>query len=129
MLFFVFCFSTGLQVGHRLGFGAVSAVWFLSFRVSGLLAWSGQPFFFLCHRHLWSVLSFFATGICGLFFLSLPEAFVVSFFSLPQAFSVYRGFFTAVSAVGIRVRLSVSALLALVSGIRVPLSCWYHAVR
>ena len=101
-----------------MGFGAVSAVSFLSFRISGLLAWLGQPFFFLCYRHLWSVLSFFATGICGLFFLCLP-----------QAFSVYCGVFTTVSAVGIRVRLSVSALLALVSGIRVPLSCWYHAVR
>ena len=46
---------------------------FLSFGVSCLLAWLGQPFsfatricglVFLCHRHLWSVLSFFATGIC-----------------------------------------------------------------
>ena len=63
-------------------------------------------FFFLCHRHLWSVLSFFATGICGLFFLSLPHAFVYI-----QSFS-----FTAFSAVGIRVRLFVFALLALVSG-------------
>ena len=49
--------------------------------------------FFLCHRHLWSVLSFFATGIC------------VRFLS-----------FMAFSAVGIRVRLFVFALLALVSG-------------
>ena len=51
--------------------------------------------FFLCHRHLWSVLSFFATGICV------------------QSLS-----FTAFSAVGIRVRLFVFALLALVSGFR-----------
>ena len=49
--------------------------------------------FFLCHRHLWSVLSFFAIGICL------------------QSLS-----FTAFSAVGIRVRLFVFALLALVSG-------------
>ena len=57
-----------------------------------LVVWSS----FLCHRHLWSVLSFFATGIC-----------VQSLF-----------FFTAFSAVGIRVRLFVFALLALVSGFR-----------
>ena len=49
--------------------------------------------FFLCHRHLWSVLSFFATGIC-----------------------VRSLSFTAFFAVGIRVRLFVFALLALVSG-------------
>ena len=49
--------------------------------------------FFLCHRHLWSVLSFFATGICV------------------QSVS-----FMAFSAVGIRVGLFVFALLALVSG-------------
>ena len=53
------------------------------------MVWS----FFLCHRHLWSVLSFFATGICV------------------QSLS-----FTAFSAVCIRVRLFVFALLALVSG-------------
>ena len=49
--------------------------------------------FFVCHRHLWSVLSFFATGICV------------------QSLS-----FMAFSAIGIRVRLFVFALLALVSG-------------
>ena len=49
--------------------------------------------FFLCHRHLWSVLSFFATGICV------------------QSLS-----FMAFSAIGICVRLFVFALLALVSG-------------
>ena len=48
--------------------------------------------FFLCHRHLWSVLSFIATGIC-----------------------VRSLSFMAFSAVGIRVRLFVFALLALVS--------------
>ena len=61
---------------------------------------------FLCHRHLRSVLSFFATGICV------------------QSLS-----FTAFSAVGLRVRLFVSALLALVSGYHLSLSFWYHAVR
>ena len=49
--------------------------------------------FFLCHRHLWSVLSFFATGICV------------------QSIS-----FMAFSAEGIRGILFVFALLALVSG-------------
>ena len=49
--------------------------------------------FFLCHRHLWSVLSFFAIGIC-----------------------VRSLSFTAFFAVGIRVRLFVFALLAFVSG-------------
>ena len=53
------------------------------------MVWS----FFLCHRHLWSVLSFFATGICV------------------QSLS-----FMAFSAVGICVRFFVYALLALVSG-------------
>ena len=48
--------------------------------------------FFLCHRHLWFVLSFFATGIC-----------------------VRSLSFVAFSAVGIRVRLFVFALLVLVS--------------
>ena len=50
---------------------------------------------FLCHRHLWSVLSFFATGIC-----------------------VRSLSFMAFSAVGIRVRLFVFAVLAIVSGHR-----------
>ena len=63
--------------------------------------------FFVCHQHLWFGLSFFATGICGLFFLSLPQAFICI-----QSLSS----FTAFSAVGIRVRLFVFALLALVSG-------------
>ena len=49
--------------------------------------------FFLCHRHLWSILSFFATSIC-----------------------VRSLSFTAFSAVGIIVSLFVFALLALVSG-------------
>ena len=53
------------------------------------MVWS----FFLFHSHLWSVLSFFATGI------------------YVQSLS-----FTAFSAVGIRVRPFVFALLALVSG-------------
>ena len=53
------------------------------------MVWS----FFLCHGHLWSVLSFFAIGICV------------------QSLS-----FKAFTAVGIRVRFFVFALLALVSG-------------
>ena len=85
-----------LQVGNRLGFwGGFSC--FVSFLIraaifrlpSAFVVW----FFFLCYRHLWSVLSFFATGICV------------------QSLS-----FTAFSAVSIRVRLFVFALLALVSG-------------
>ena len=60
-------------------FEVVSAVLFLSFGVSCLLAWLEQPFF-VCHQHMWCGLSFFATGICGLFFLSLPQAFVNNFF-------------------------------------------------
>ena len=52
------------------------------------------------------VWSFFATGICGLFLLSLLQAF----------HCVHSLSFTAFSAVGIRVRLFVFALLALVSG-------------
>ena len=92
-----------LQVGNRLGFGGgfscfVSFIWCQPFAC--LIR---QPFF-VCHQHLWFGLSFFATGICGLFFLSLPQAFVYSLS------------FTAFSAVGIHVRLFVSALLALVSG-------------
>ena len=49
--------------------------------------------FFLCHRYLWSVLSFFVTGICV------------------QSLS-----FTAFFAIGIRVRLFVFTLLAFVLG-------------
>ena len=49
--------------------------------------------FFPCHRHLWSVRPFFATDICV------------------QSLS-----FTTFSTVGIRVRLFLFALLALVSG-------------
>ena len=82
----------------------VSVVLFLSFGVSSLLVLIREAIFrfppafvvcsfFLCHRHLLSVLSFFATGIC-----------------------VRSLSFTAFFAVGIRVRLFVFALLALVSG-------------
>ena len=93
-----------LQVGNRLGFWGgfscfVSFIWCQVFACligaaifrlpPAFVVWS----FFLCHRHLWSVLSFFATGICV------------------QSLSV-----TAFSAGGIRVRLFVFALLALVSG-------------
>ena len=90
----------------------VSAVLFLSFGVSCLLDWLGQPFF-VCHQHLWFGLSFFATSICGLFFLSLPQAFVYSLFhSLWYNHTGWLGIkhqltyllsFVAFSAVGINV--------------------------
>ena len=100
------CFSTlCLQIGNRLGFGGgfsyfVPFIWCQLFAwliraaifrlPPALVVWS----FFLCHRHLWSViLSLFATGICV------------------QSLS-----FMAFSAVGICVRLFVFALLMLVSG-------------
>ena len=89
---FVCFFSTlCLQVGHRLGFWGgfscfVPFIWcqlFVClvrtaiFRLPpAFVVWS----FFPCHRHLWSVLSFYTTGICGLFFLSIPQAFVYSLF-------------------------------------------------
>ena len=93
-----------LQVGNRLGFWGgfscfVSFIWCQLF--AGLIreaifrlppafvVWS----FCLCHRHFWSVLSFFATGIC-----------------------VRSLSFTDFSAVGNCVRLFVFALLALVLG-------------
>ena len=103
--FFFFSFSTVcLQVGSCLGIWGGFSCLFLSFGVSCLLAWLGQPFFvchqhllfslfFLCHRHLWSALSFFATGICV------------------QSLS-----FMVFSAIGIHVRLFVFALFALASG-------------
>ena len=93
-----------LQVGNHLGFWGgfscfVSFIWCQLFACliraaifhlpPAFVVWS----FFLCHRHLCSVLSFFATGIC-----------------------VRSLSFMAFSAVGIHVRLFVSALLALVSG-------------
>ena len=108
MIWRCFCvcvFSTlCLQIGNRLGFwGGFSC--FVSFIWCQLFAWVIRAAifhlppafvvwsFFLCHKHLWSVLFFFATGIC-----------------------VRSLSFTAFSAVGIRVRLFVFALLALVSG-------------
>ena len=103
LLFGVFS-TLCLQVGNRLGFwGGFSC--FVSFIWWQLFAWLIRAaifhlppafvvwFFFLCHRHLWSVFSFFATGIC----VRSPS-------------------FMAFFAVGIRVRLFVFALLALVSG-------------
>ena len=104
-LVFLCVFSTlCLQVGNCLGFwGGFSC--FVSFIWCQLFAWLIRAaifhlppafviwFFFLCHRHLWSVLSFFATGIC-----------------------VRSLSFVAFSTVGIRVRLFVFALLVLVSG-------------
>ena len=101
MLFFP---TLCLQVGNRLGFWGgfscfVSFIWCQLFAClirtaifclpPAFVVWS----LFLCHRYLWSVLSFFATDICV------------------QSFS-----FTAFSAVGIRIRLFVFALLAVVSG-------------
>ena len=69
---------------------------------------------------VWSFFRF-ATGICGQFFLSLPQGICVQSLS-----------FTAFSAVGIRVRLFVFALLALVSGyqcISQRVSCCALAAR
>ena len=78
-----------LQVGNRWEFWGGFSCLFLSSGVSCLLAWLGQPFF-VCHQHLWFGLSFFVTGISGLFFLSLPQAFVYILFLsrpfLPYAF-------------------------------------------
>ena len=104
-MFLCVCFSTlCLQVGNRLvflgGFScSVSFIWCQLFACliraaifrlpPAFVVWS----FFLCHRHSWSVLSVFATGICV------------------QSLS-----FTAFSAVGICVRLFVFAMLTLVSG-------------
>ena len=103
---FLFCFFLHLMLAGRQLFGVLR--WFQLFcffiwcqlfacliRAAifhlppAFVVWS----FFLCHRHLWSVLSFFATGICV------------------QSIS-----FTAFSAGGINVRLFVFALLVLVSG-------------
>ena len=97
----LFCFLTTLclQVGNHLGFWGgfscfVSFIWCQLFTcliraaIFHLPPAFGVWSFFLGHRHLWSVLSFFATGIC------------VTSLS-----------FMAFSAVGICVRLFVSALL------------------
>ena len=99
-VFSTLCLPVGNRLGFRGGFSCfVSFIWCQLFACPiraaifrlppAFVVWS----FFLCHRHLWSVLSFFATGIC-----------------------VRSLSFTAFSAVGIRVRLFVFALLALVSG-------------
>ena len=104
VVFFVLFFSTlCLQVGNRLRFWGdfsciVSFIWCRLFACliraaifhlpPAFVVWS----FFLCHRHLWSVLSFFPTGFCV------------------QSLS-----FMAFAAVGICVRLFVFALLVLVS--------------
>ena len=99
-VFYTLC----LQVDNCLGFWGgfscfVSFIWCQLFACliraaifhlpPAFVVWS----FFLCHRHLWSILSFFAIGICV------------------QSLS-----FTAFSAVGICVRLFVFALFALASG-------------
>ena len=94
--FFSFFSTLGLQVGHRLGFwGGLSC--YVSFFWCQLFACLIRAAIFRCHRHLWSVLPFFATGIS------------VQFLS-----------FTAFPAAGIRDRRSVFALLA---HIRVAFSC------
>ena len=99
-LFWVFFSPYDCREGFWGGFScSVSFIW------CQLFAWLISPeaifclppafvvcTFFLCHRHLWSVLSFFAAGIC-----------------------VRSLFFMAFSAVGICVRLFAFALLALVS--------------
>ena len=117
MVFLCVCVYSTLcwQVGNRLGYWCGFSC-FLSFIWCQLFAWLIRAAifhlppafmvwsFFLCHRHLWSVLSFFATGIC------------VRSLSL-----------TAFSAVGIHVRLFVFALF---QGISVSLYfVLYHAVR
>ena len=112
-VFSTLCLPVGNRLGFRGGFSCfVSFIWCQLFACliraaifrlpPAFVVWS----FFLCDRHLWSVLSFFATGICV------------------QSLS-----FTAFSAVGIRVRLFVFALLALVSGYQCISIFLYHAVR
>ena len=83
MWFQLFCFFIWCQLFACLIRAAIFCL------PPAFVVWS----FFLCHRHLWSVLSFFATGI------------------YVQSLS-----FMAFSAVGIRIRLFVFALLALVLG-------------
>ena len=70
----------------------VSAVLFLSFGVSCLLAWLRQPFFvslspafvvwsfFFCHKHLWYVLSLPQVFVVCSFFLCHRHLCTVSFF-------------------------------------------------
>ena len=83
-------YACSSALSHRVGALQISIIIRAAiFRLPpAFVVWS----FFLCHRHLWSILSFFATSICV------------------QSLS-----FTAFSAVGIRDSLSVFALLALVS--------------
>ena len=100
----VFFSTLCLQVDNRLGFWGgfscfVSFIWCQLFACLIREAIFRLPpafvvcCFFLCHWHLWTALSFFVTGICV------------------QSLSLM-----AFSTVGIRVRLFVFALLALVSG-------------
>ena len=120
VMFFGGCFFHLMLagIGNCLGFwGGFSC--FVSFIWCQLFAWLIRAAifhlppafvvwsFFLCHRHLWSVLSFFATGIC-----------------------VRSLSFMAFSAVDIHVRLFVFALLALVSGYQcISQGFFYHALR
>ena len=111
VFFRVFFFSLHLMLACRPQFGFLR--WFqlfyffhLWFGVSCLLAWLRQPLIFRLPP-AFVVWSFFATGICV------------------QSLS-----FTAFSAVGIRVRPFVFALLPLVSGYQCTCQFFlYHAVR
>ena len=103
LIFVCFFFSTlCLQLGNRLGFwGGFSC--FVSFIWCQLFACLIRAAIF-CLPPAFVIWSFFATGICGLFSFFATGICVQS---LP---------FMAFSDVGIRVRLFVFALLALVSG-------------
>ena len=110
----VFFFSTWcLQIGNRLGFwGGFSC--FVSFIWCQLFACLIRAVIFRLPPN-------------GLIFLSLPQTFVVFIFFLCHlGICVQSLSFTAFSAIGIRVRLFVFALLALVSGyqcISILVSC------
>ena len=81
----------------------------------GILRW----FQLFCFFHLVSAACLtdmgshfsFATSICGLDFLSLPQAFVVCFFFLCHRHLCTVSFFHGLFCVSIRVRLFVFALL------------------
>ena len=118
LLLLFFCFSTlCLEVGNRLGFWGgfscfVSLIWCQLFACLIRAAIFRLPpafvvcSFFLCHRRLWSVLSFFATGICV------------------QSLS-----FMAFSAVVIHVRLFFLCLVSTCFRVSAYLSFWYYAVH
>ena len=74
LVVFFSSFFLHLMLAGRQPFGVL--MWFQLFCFFHLVSavWCqqrlGQPFF-VRHQHLWFGLSFFATGFCGLFFLSL----------------------------------------------------------